>query len=260
MIGSINGYEYDEETTILPDTTTEGPEQFECTQAGFFCNECKESYFCFPIGDGSFLAQKVEDCIANGKTCLESTGECTTGENIKCNDNVTSYKFDCHQPGMFPDPYDCKKYYICSQRYLGQPEEHSCKDNAYNPLTTLCNKKLVGSKCDPLLKPCQSAGEVGVIPGHPSMYYICLQVGKILSPQLFLCPNDEFFIDKRCVQPDTGLNESGKCKSSGLFYVESDCKNYTECAIAGEEPTSKSCPCGSKFYPEKGACDVIECS
>lgn len=178
-----------------------------CTRPGYICDGCEASYICVDIGGGNFVSDLVKDCVGEGTTCLETTGECTADENLNCNQGARDYKFRCHQKGMFPHPFFCNQYFICCDESIASPpqiEPITCKGDGlkYDPLSTLCNKK--GDCTTPPVNSCKVAGEIGGVQGHPSMYYVCLNreisgsKATSLLPDLYLCPDDQVFANGAC--------------------------------------------------------------
>ncbi|XP_077289569.1 uncharacterized protein LOC143913564 [Arctopsyche grandis] len=241
----------------------------DCKTVGFICDECKASYYCVPSSSGNFTLEMIEDCEDAGTTCLENTGKCTSQTNLKCNSSVTEYEFSCHQVGLFPDPFECQKYHLCTETteksVVPKPQTYECPQGyAYNPLTTMCSKKIVNATtdCKPLIVPCDGPGQSGGVQSHPNMYYLCLpSENKLYYPQLYLCPNGWEYFNDNCFDPypPTGLDQNGKCIATGLFFNPADCKRYFQCPSVGGSPVSYQCTVGTKFDFKQKRCVEFTC-
>lgn len=234
-----------------------------CTKSGYMCDDCRTSSLCILLSDGEYFKEFAATC--NGQlSCLESTGRCTTQENIECDSNIVGYKFNCYQPGLFPHPFNCSKYFMCIKEngLLDQkPIELECKNGfGFNPLSTLCNKKVDVGKCEKLVQPCKNQIASGYIPGNPSLYYVCLPTSNIYFPQIFACPFNFEFNGEECVDPTpTNGLENGKCKTVGKFYNPFDCKGYVECKTIDGDPVYKKCILGLVFDHKTKKCVEFAC-
>ncbi|XP_077301102.1 uncharacterized protein LOC143921592 [Arctopsyche grandis] len=231
-----------------------------CTKSGYMCDDCNTSSFCILLSDGEYFKEQAEKC-AGLQTCLETIGKCTLQENIECDKNIVDYKFECFQPGLFPHPFNCSKYFMCIKEnglLDHTPIELECKNGfGYNPLSTLCNKKEI---CEKLIQPCKNQFDSGYIQENPSLYYVCLPTDRVYYPQIFVCPFNYEFNGEECVDPTpkNGL-ENGKCKAIGKFYNPSDCKGYIECTIIDRNPVYKKCVLGLVYDHKTEKCVEFSC-
>ncbi|XP_077285976.1 uncharacterized protein LOC143911105 [Arctopsyche grandis] len=237
----------------------------ECVNSGLICDGCESSYYCVLVAPEEFVVEKIEDC-PSGSTCLESTGRCTTGNNLKCNQSITNDEFKCHQIGLFPNVFDCTSYHVCLAHPNGTvdpiPRNYYCDIGyGYNPLTTLCSVKLSNEGCPSRSVNCMYMYQSGVIDGHPSMYYICLTGDSgSLYPFMYVCPNGMEFIDETCVDisPPIGI-ENEKCLTEGMFYNPSDCRKFFICPYEGGSPISWQCGLGDYFDHNIRDCRGFDC-
>lgn len=226
----------------------------ECTSPGYVCDGTQTSYNCQLETDGSYTLQKIEDCTENSAVCQQKTGLC-----IKPADN-SGYKFKCQQIGMFPDAFSCQKYYVCDRDESGNivSKEYTCPNMAYNLKTGTC-RNYIGN-CEANLKSCERIGEIGRVAKMDRMYYICLpSEGSGVFPQIFMCPDGEYFINNQCQVPDEGLDEEGMCREAGEFYNPSSCNTYTVCSGVGAQPKFTGCSCNGRFDPVLGNCSGSRC-
>lgn len=168
------------------------------------CKSCKELVQCVPLGDGKFQTIHLQDCdTSKGITCLKK--QCSNETNPRCN-NQQVPPFVCSHTGMFPDPYDCKKYHMCAQAedtITGKtvpPIDLKCLDNyGYDPVTTYCKVSLPGGNCpeNPPVPTCKQAGESAGI-NETSIYYICLYDKDVLLPHLYMCPHGKHYVNYEC--------------------------------------------------------------
>lgn len=173
-----------------------------CTEEGLMCRNCNQAILCIGNGDGGFNEIDTETCNSSiPETCLN--GLCTIDSNPGCVEQAKII-FPCNNKGMFPDPFDCRKYYICCT--VGKSEISTCdKDHAYDPLTTYCKTPLPNSTCtNTPLPTCIKAGQLGSLTINPSIYYICqlkttTDNKKVLYPMQYLCPNGKKFEEDHCV-------------------------------------------------------------
>lgn len=106
--------------------------------------------------------------------------------------------------GVFPDPYNCTKYYICVEGESGKlvSYAYSCSGNwGYNMLSTYCDIPLEYGSCpkELLTPPCKELASTGSLEKNKSIWYICV-LGKdnILVHDLHLCPNGHMYDGMMC--------------------------------------------------------------
>ncbi|KAF2888485.1 hypothetical protein ILUMI_17688, partial [Ignelater luminosus] len=105
---------------------------------------------CIPLGNNAFDQIFIESC---NSTSWCRNGECVnkTVPNPSCQEGNENFK--CPEPGIFPDPFNCRKYHICcpnDKRGITNTESTALnceKDYGYNAKTTYCDKKLINNQC-----------------------------------------------------------------------------------------------------------------
>lgn len=173
-----------------PETPVTPPE-FTCSVAGLQCKDCETVVNCLDMG-GKFLEITTSNC-GEGETC--NNGTCSKEANHQCS-GLSKIKFACHGAvGMFPDPADCQKYYVCAPGIDLAYEAKCDSDRAYDMTRTYCSLKMgAGKKC-PLsttVPTCTKPGYTFVL-ANKSIFGMCV-IEKIdnkayLVPRLYLCPN-----------------------------------------------------------------------
>lgn len=173
-----------------------------CTEEGLMCKSCKQVALCISDGEGGFKQVDTETCDSEKQqTCKNA--KCTTEANPSCVEEI-SIAFPCTSKGVFPDPYNCKKYYICCVEGNTRDVNNCDKDHAYDPVTTYCKTPLKNQTCTELSVPkCTKPGQLDALVKNKSIYYICqmktTEAGQsILYPVQYLCPNGKSFVNNRC--------------------------------------------------------------
>lgn len=172
-----------------------------CTVEGLMCKNCTQVALCISNGDGGFVQIDTENCDLDKKqTCLNA--KCTIDPNPSCVESI-DIPFPCNAKGVFPDPFDCKKYHICCN--TEKSDVNNCDINhAYDPLTTYCKTLLNNKTCTEIPIPvCTKVGQLGALVKNKSIYYICQEKEtpdkkKVLYPMQYLCPNGKSFVNNRC--------------------------------------------------------------
>lgn len=219
---------------------------------------------CVEYGDGQFLEEEIP--CATGLSCRNSTGQCVSTGNYECSLNSTITLPWCLGIGMFPNPYNCNEYYMCSTS-SGPATPEKCSANyAFDSSTGRCSKKLEsGSRCASDIPICTTAGQTGNIASFPNLFYRCTQktiegVGWLV-PEIYPCPNNYYFNGAQCVNPTPNvITSSGNCIAKGVFYFPGDCEKYRECATIGVLPAVKTFTSPNRFDPVLGKCVRYECS
>lgn len=235
----------------------------ECEKPGFTCYSCWNSLLCIDDGDGDFLVD-FQECPP-GTTCQESTGQCGTSTHYECDDDGHYAYFNCHAIGVFPDPFNCRKYYMCN-KHLVHLEAQCSNEYAFDPSTNRCTRKIKDmDRCLSPVPVCHNSSQIGPIEGNPNTYYRCKRVdgidGNIFVPELYACLDNQYFNGVVCVDitPDVE-DQNGNCLKEGNFYYPNNCAWYRECPSRGSKPVTRSCPDHNKFDPKEGKCIPLECS
>lgn len=176
----------------------------KCQAQGLQCKNCSTLVRCIEEEEGSgFVEVVIETCkTADGEYCYKDRG-CSKEFNACC--NAPPYTFKCNALGMFPDPYDCTKYHICTKSAgkLVDNVAYCSGQYGYNMITTYCDKKLAAGQCpDYLPVPlCEKESETGALE-NKSIWYMCVKQGNYIVPELHLCPHGECYNGEICVEPD----------------------------------------------------------
>ncbi|XP_077298057.1 uncharacterized protein LOC143919554 [Arctopsyche grandis] len=238
----------------------------ECENPGFMCDNCSTSAFCIPYPNGDYGKEIIETCPA-GSTCLGETGRCTTASNYECDGSSTGYEFYCIQPGVFPDPFSCKKYHICVPGEYFSYQNECGLGFAYDPLTTLCSIKMVNNSCTSVIPKCEKPLQSGPVLGNPSIFYMCrpryINGNMVNLPDFFSCPFNEQYDAKleKCIDPTppSGIDKDGLCVDKGYYYYPGDCKKYKDCPAKGKAPVIRTCGTYYRFDPNESKCVYFTC-
>lgn len=169
----------------------------KCDRQGLLCKDCETLVRCIADGAG-FGRYPVAICNKSAGEYCNKDYQCSTAPNPACANE--DYRLYCNDIGMFPDPFNCKKFFMCP--YIGYHGiAFRCgNDYAYNMVTTFCDIKLRHCSNSVLPVPfCQRTGQMGAL-ANKSLWYICVFVNGVITPQLHVCPNGKFFVDHTCVE------------------------------------------------------------
>ncbi|GLV40782.1 uncharacterized protein CBL_13715 [Carabus blaptoides fortunei] len=223
-------------------TTTPRPSK-DCDQPGIMCTNCTNSVYCVDVG-GKFQSIPIETCLA-GSSC--SQGFCTNETNPLCVGG-SRVSFTCNDIGMFPDPFDCKVYHVCSE--IGTDlKEFSCSAKyAYDPISTYC-KIQIPNGC----------------PAIPPVPY-CLKIGQTGPLLTVHCQEVEEFEDYRLsfrAVATTTPRPPKECDQSGIMCT--NCTHSVYCVDVGGKfqsipmeacPVGSSCSQGFCMFPDPFDCKV----
>lgn len=253
-------------------------EDVTCTKSGQVCKNCQEVYYCISLPGGKWISEPMYEC--SPKTpCLASIGNCSSLANSECEAAASGYNFKCYQTGIFPDPYDCTAYHMCTPQNptgIGETKLKCDPGFAYNSLTAKCSIPIINGNCSTISPPCNTLGETGPDPQNPSLYYVCLTVRDPVAttsttlPAIFSCPNDQVFDGVSACKNSTttiteptldyGLTADGNCKTLGYFPVMNDCIGFNNCYIVNYPPQRRNCVYKMYFDPKKQLCVDFKCS
>lgn len=231
-----------------------------CTKPGNICYDCWTSLFCIQVGEDFY--EDFQYC-PTGTTCVNSTGQCGVSTHYECDgDYLFSY---CHGLGIFPDPFNCKKYFMCDSD-LDKASGECRGGYAFNPSTYRCDRKLKDmNQCLSPVPICHSLSQMGPVEGSPGIFYRCnreyLGDDYHFYPELYACPDNQHFNGNICVETTPDVEDQfGNCLKEGLFYHPDNCAWYRECAAKGVSPVNRICPENNKFDPIKGNCIPFSCT
>ncbi|XP_066994667.2 mucin-5AC [Anabrus simplex] len=228
-----------------------------CKSPGPICASCDLLVVCVEINDKLVPLTNVS-CSATGSnnTCDAKKQACTDhNENSACHPATSTSTFQCIQPGFFPDPYDCKKYHICSDSL--DHYEASC-DNQYDPVQATCQDN---STCtNPTRKSCVTDASPTALSSYPSFYSVCIPsvapsatggVQIIYKTGVLQCSENKQFNDA------TSSCEF-VCKTRpDRFPDPTDCHSYYDCPNVQDTsaaPVKKTCPQDLAYDSAKKIC------
>ena len=153
--------------------------------------------------------------------------------------------FVCTSKGYFPDPDDCRKFYICVNE---KATEYPCPTNyVYNHQKNACVRQNVIADCVVIKCKYTSVMEYVLYPTDPSVYGLCVRGHPIV---MFKCLQEEQF--------DTTLAKcTFVCKREGLFAVTGNPRKYRECVRVGTNKFQlyeRECPASSVFDQFRRKC------
>ena len=188
----------------------------------------------------------MEICDASkGLFCNPTEGRCSTATG-PCNPIGQAGRFVCTSEGVFPDPYNCQMYHMCSQRAESTMVAANavCGENsAFDPATSGCNLNTASEVCTVPQFTCQNVGDMGAWPANPSIYYICMANTidgiRFVFPNLYRCDMGQVFNGRDCGIGSGGGNIGGgnigggntgfRCLAPGVYADDTDCYFYMIC-------------------------------
>ncbi|KAF2879726.1 hypothetical protein ILUMI_26444 [Ignelater luminosus] len=171
-------------TTALQDYrlkhNTSQPYAFTCTSEGIFCNDCRELILCSRDLSTGQLQQSLYMSCRYDEIC-DSSNQCKKPPAFPPCSPISHVGFVCSKPGMYPDPGDCKKYYICAPDNSGVLTAHGydCRSEGtgrgfgYDPKSTFCNKLLSNDQCSGYPIPLCTGLQSAALAANPTLYYDC---------------------------------------------------------------------------------------
>lgn len=161
------------------------------------CKTCDTLVRCVQE-EGGLAEYVVEKCNTTAGDYCYRDSECSSKFNPTC--SVTNYTFLCTATGVFPDPFDCKKYYYCiksNETFLKY--DFSCGSNwTYNMISTYCDIQQESCPFEEDKLPCPicgTAGQSGPLENR-SIWYLCTDKNGTLIPDLHLCANGMWYDEK----------------------------------------------------------------
>ncbi|KAL0268278.1 UNVERIFIED_CONTAM: hypothetical protein PYX00_010285 [Menopon gallinae] len=248
----------------------------QCKSKGSQCSaDLKQILYCTEKGGDSWV---ITNCPKEQKCVMD-------GENYICSrkDPQKNVTFTCPGNGFFPDPYYCRKGYMCSSE--GSLPEMICecpKNSALNIYQFSCitdENYRNDCKCD-YYDRCKDGwmGSLGDMCQN-EFYYQCESDGKNGTVALIKkCPDGQAFHEGRCQETSiiSDLNSSPvirpncvpmsqkycfhegnkTCKKKGEMLPHSLKRCYYYCN-AKNEALVRDCGPGSSFVCKNGTCGCI---
>jgi hypothetical protein len=163
--------------------------------------------------------------------------------------------FACNDQGVFPDPSNCQRYYMCYRNGENMIKiEIECQNMSYSVETGDCSMPLDMSTCYQPKWSCEFGGKLQAWPGNSNIYYICHKVNGVLWPSLYRCPDYKIFYENDC-----NMRTFFGCKAPGLFPDMTDCTKYYLCDNSLKAKRLQ-CPSDSFFDKEKLYCVKGTCT
>lgn len=221
---------------------------------GYICQTCSLVAICIQK-NGIWEAIPVDKCDeTNGFYCNLAEYGCSN-KTGPCHPALQDI-FTCSSDGVFPNPYDCQKYYTCSRTGNNLiANTHDCgRNRAFSIVTRDCSLTMNHESCKRPQFNCTRPGDSGAWPGEPRLFYVCIreEIDNLhsITPYLHWCDYDEIYMDGNCVpvkqingntgNPTTGVIERFKCPGAGLYQDLTDCRSYYIC--------------DTQFYSRKATC------
>lgn len=243
----------------------------------FLCKDCATLAFCYQE-EGNWNTMQIASCdTGRGLYCDEDVRGCVYKKECVSR----GPKFECQNAGVFPDPYDCKQYHVCSANK--EDERMICPSgSAYSPATKSCSLSTSNEACRKAQYTCDNVLDMGVWPSDPNIYYICWYTsvnGEIVRyPMLYRCQDGYEFIANTCM-PKSSISAPGSTTrketpatpittttvasplscdlATNLLANPSDCHSYFICKNGQLE--NRQCPAGTYFQATTLMCVSGSC-
>ncbi|XP_055377105.1 uncharacterized protein LOC129609205 [Condylostylus longicornis] len=249
---------------------------------GFHCDGCSKMVYCIkPIG-ADWITEEIGQCDENKNLyCNELYKNCSSTKNCSSNDvTEVDLVFNCKNEGIFPNPYDCKTYFICSKDSKSSSlskDYIKCPDGyAFNPMSNLCNERYDNNELCKRQYKCNAVYDIAAWPTNNNIFYVCkegrfgVSNEKFLYPELYSCEPDKIFDNQlqKCASEDeiiaTTTNQNNEstatptpspteCLKGGIFEDPNNCRGYIYCTFQLRK-ILKLCPNNSHFNKTLSAC------
>lgn len=259
----------------------------ERESSGLICQGCSLLARCVRIR-GDWETIPVETCSnEDGYYCNVKMGGCSN-QTGPCHPINIKSNFACTSEGVFPNPYDCQRYYMCYNAIkstLVAVHVECGGKRAFSAATGDCSLTLDDDVCATKQYSCDNAGDSQAWPGNSNVFYICKadfdQGHRILYPALYRCAWGEVFNGQDCVRKAehhihpasipaansissstlplmTQSDSEFVCHYRGLYSDPNDCHSYYYCD-SGLSPTRYTCPKGTHFNDRTKSCIRGDC-
>nr|CAD7463394.1 unnamed protein product [Timema tahoe] len=230
-----------------------------CNDTGYFCtSDCKTVQLC--------AAERLFNLThCPGFTFCDAANHACADDQTSC-PNWRPPAFTCCDHGLFPDLYNCSRYYLCYKDQFGsKPEVYECEEGtAFDVETLSCtlNGGCAGSRA-PV---CSLERPTGALRDNPSIYYVCTLVDGVMYPQLCRC--DQGYYDPMTTSCVTTSGEVGttsssgpdefRCLEQGIFGDPESCEAYYVCSLS-LQATHGFCVNGTHFNQTRHSCVLGTC-
>ncbi|KAH8373990.1 uncharacterized protein LOC110188803 [Drosophila serrata] len=170
--------------------------------AGFVCLNCTTLGYCVKDASGRWDTISMLGCQSEHSFYCsdEGTYGCTWQAQCKV---PKRGPFTCQQAGLFPDPYDCRRYHECSDLQVDTPRQ--CTNGAgFSTLTETCVLPRDSDQCLSAQFNCSRPGDVGGWEADTRYFYVCVNEtsANSLYPLIMKCREGFVFMNNACVPPD----------------------------------------------------------
>lgn len=149
---------------------------------------------CIQIGN-TWETALLKSCDASqGLFCNEQEGDCSTTPG-PCNPGGSGGAFTCTSEGIFPDPFDCRRYHTCFivSGQLVNFNINCSAGSAFNPQMNDCSLDGNHEICRVPQFRCNAVGQMGAWPLNPNIFYICFSNAGSLFPVMYRCGRGQIF-------------------------------------------------------------------
>nr|CAD7413375.1 unnamed protein product [Timema poppensis] len=230
-----------------------------CNDTGYSCtSDCKTVQLC--------TAERLFNLThCPGYTFCDADNHACADDQMSC-PNWRPPAFTCCDHGLFPDLYDCSRYYLCYKDQFGsKPEVYECEEGtAFDVETLSCTQK--GGCARSRAPVCSLETPTGALKDNPSIYYVCTLVDGVMYPQLCRC--DQGYYDPMTTSCVTTPGEVGtttssgpdefRCSEQGIFGDPESCEAYYVCSLS-LQATHGFCVNGTHFNQTRHSCVLGTC-
>lgn len=234
---------------------------------GFVCMNCTTLGYCIHDATGSWETISMLGCQSeyNFYCSDEGTFGCTFQSQCQV---PKRGPFSCQQAGLFPDPYDCRRYHECSDQSVDTPR--ICSNGAgYSTLTGTCVLPRESEQCIQEQFTCSRSGQVGGWAPDNRYFYVCVNdTANSLYPLMMKCHEGFVFNSYSCV-PDTRsmrsiqAMESHTCMNNDRYQCPFRTSEIEYCKCVDGELEVMTCPAGFQIDPKILTCvtdRIYQCS
>ncbi|KAI8039234.1 uncharacterized protein LOC128259144 [Drosophila gunungcola] len=223
--------------------------------AGFVCLNCTTLGYCIREASGNWNTISMLGCQSehNFFCSDEGTFGCTWQSQCRV---PKRGPFHCQQEGLFPDPYDCRRYHECSDSGVDTP--HLCSNEAgYSTLGESCVLPRESEQCTEEQFTCTRSGQVGGWAADNRYFYVCIgdtdDTASSLYPLMMKCRDGYLFNGYSCA-PASGFKNMGseveepsKCVDKTRYECPFPNSEIQYCKCVEGEQQVIICPSGFHF-------------
>ncbi|XP_014241413.1 uncharacterized protein LOC106662119 [Cimex lectularius] len=184
--------------SVYSQMSTDDAVKLECLKPGLQCADCNTLQVCIEyVGyDRAVEVNPVLNITCNlDEVCQFKKGCVKLTEGGFCN----LKPFECTDLGVFPDPFDCRKYYFCAkdqkrEQVLTLPFLCPEEGGSFDVDSGNCGFPLDSEACKNKPLPfCEKELQMGAV-GQGNVYYMCQKnEDGLLGPSMYRCPYGKKF-------------------------------------------------------------------